>query len=361
MYPHLTPFGIIMKINRNPLPEMTEEIVQRDHEFWSQFSDRLIGNWITYDTPVSNICAFAEEVYLRRDYKNFKGDPKFIRDNDGQKAFSKLRSSIAGLYAYRLQYLSKTPAEQQRMLKETEFAFKQSYAFCPYSPEAIFRYVQILSTVGRMDDALLLARTSIKLDPHNPQLNGLVGQLEEIKKQQAALSAGGPPPAPDAGASQRALQAEIARLEAALGPTPTNAQAAYQLAMIYLQSAQPQKAEQLIDRVFAGAGNNIEAVILAAQVYYQLQNFGKAEMALTRYTQLTPDTPEAWFDLAGSQALLKKTNQALDSLRRSLELSDKRHALNSNSPNLKANAMTDPRFTALRPSPQFQKLLTSAK
>ena len=29
MYPHLTPFGIIMKINRQPLPELTEEVVRQ--------------------------------------------------------------------------------------------------------------------------------------------------------------------------------------------------------------------------------------------------------------------------------------------------------------------------------------------
>jgi len=60
MFPHLTPFGIIMKINRQPLPELTEEIVRRDHEFWAKFSERLIGNWITYDTPVSNIVSWIE-------------------------------------------------------------------------------------------------------------------------------------------------------------------------------------------------------------------------------------------------------------------------------------------------------------
>src|SRR5205807_7244529 len=128
-YPHLTPYGIIMKINRQELPELTDEIVNKDHEFWSQFSDRLIGNWITYNTSVTEICDFAEKIYLRRDYKGFKGDPKFIRDNDGQKAFSKLRSSIAGVYAWRLAR-PKTPAEQQRMLREAEFSFKQAYAFC---------------------------------------------------------------------------------------------------------------------------------------------------------------------------------------------------------------------------------------
>src|SRR2546425_9057875 len=51
MFPHLTPFGIIMKINREPLPQLTEDILKRDDEFWARYSERLIGDRITYDTP----------------------------------------------------------------------------------------------------------------------------------------------------------------------------------------------------------------------------------------------------------------------------------------------------------------------
>src|SRR5438034_2374339 len=170
MYPHLTPYGISMKINRQPLPELTDEICRKDHEFWSQFQQRLIGtNAITYDTSISNICAFAEKIYHRRDYAGFKGDPKFIRDNDGQKAFSKLRSSIAGVYAWRIPQ-AKSVEEQKRMIKEAEFSFKQAYAFCPYSPEAVFRYINLLISMGRVEDARIMAVTSLKLDPNNGQM-----------------------------------------------------------------------------------------------------------------------------------------------------------------------------------------------
>ena len=37
--------------------------------FWSDYSERSIGNWITYDTPVSNITAFCERVYINKDYR----------------------------------------------------------------------------------------------------------------------------------------------------------------------------------------------------------------------------------------------------------------------------------------------------
>ena len=179
-----------MKINRQPLPEITEELVSKDHEFWSKYSERLIGNWITYDTPVSNICAFAEKTYHRRDLSGFKGDPKFVRDDDAQKAFSKLRSSIAGLYSWRFgpdcppAYRPKTNEEQQRILKEADFAFRQAFAFCPYSPEAVFRYVNLLASMRRFDDALSVAETCRKLDPYNGQVAGLVVNIENLRKGQ---------------------------------------------------------------------------------------------------------------------------------------------------------------------------------
>src|SRR6185436_18793497 len=113
MYPYLTPFGIIMKINRQPLSELTQDILDKDHQFWSDYAERLIGtNVVAYETPISNITAFAERVYVNKDYKGFKGDPRFVRDDDGQKAFSKLRSSIAGVYAWRVNELLSKGAAQ---------------------------------------------------------------------------------------------------------------------------------------------------------------------------------------------------------------------------------------------------------
>ena len=180
MYPYETPFGVIMKINRQPLAELSADMVAKDHKFWSLYSDRLIGNWITYDTPVTNICAFAEKLYLRHDFRDFKGDPKFIRDDDAQKAFSKLRSSQGGLYSWRV---DKSPEEKERMVKEAVFTFKQAFAYCPYSPEAVYHFVMLLVNQAHavmtsqhpdkarsdalFDDAIAVSKTCLKLDPGN--------------------------------------------------------------------------------------------------------------------------------------------------------------------------------------------------
>jgi len=39
----------------------------------------MIGDWITDDTPVQQIAAFAEKVNLKHDFLGFKGDPRFIQ------------------------------------------------------------------------------------------------------------------------------------------------------------------------------------------------------------------------------------------------------------------------------------------
>jgi hypothetical protein len=60
------------------------------------------------------------------------------------------------------EYRQKTEATTgNALIRETDFAFKQSFAFCPYSPEAVFRYVNFLLQF-RVDDALIVAQTCLK-------------------------------------------------------------------------------------------------------------------------------------------------------------------------------------------------------
>ena len=81
------------------------------------------------------------------------------------------------------EYRPKSNAEYQQLLKEADFAFRQAFAICPESPEAVFRYVQLLLQANRVNDALLVAQTCQKVDPHNSQVRGLVENLKSYKKQ----------------------------------------------------------------------------------------------------------------------------------------------------------------------------------
>jgi len=180
MYPHLSPNGLIMKIHREPLPSLPDEMVQQDHEYWSKYLTPMLGDWLDYRTPVSEVVSFVDKVYGKHDLAGFKGDPQFVRDDWAQKAFSKLRSSIGGVYDWR-RTNAKTPEEKQRMAKEADFAFRQAYVLCPVSPEALFRYANLLLSENRIDDAILLTQTTLKLDPTNMMVKNLLDNLRTLK------------------------------------------------------------------------------------------------------------------------------------------------------------------------------------
>ncbi len=185
MYPYLEPHGLIMKINRQPLTEMSDEIVQRDHDYWTNYIAPMVGDWLNTDASVEEVAAFAEKVYVKKDLGGFKGDPRFIQSSVSQKIFSKLRISIAGLYAWRAQHTTDA-AEKKRMNDEADFAFRQSFALCPYSPEAVNRYVNLLLSEQRFSDALIVAQMAAKMPemkgPDGQQIRGLLDQIKVIQQ-----------------------------------------------------------------------------------------------------------------------------------------------------------------------------------
>jgi thioredoxin-like negative regulator of GroEL len=409
MYPYLTPYGIIMKINRQPLSELREEIVKTDHEFWSRYAERLIGNWITYDTKIKDITDWVEKVYLRRNFSGFTGDRRFIRDDQAQKAFSKLRDSIGGLYAWRLGTTKPGTPEYKRMLREADFAFRQAFAFCPDSPEALFRYATLLTSpeVQRFDDALLIARTCQKLDPFNSSISDLVTRLELWKKQRGEFN-----PAsqeknlernPDdfqaafnlassylqLGQGDRALevlervlknphatppvfhallqafgtlnstsqiQATVDRLAAQFHANPPDLPAGAVLAEGYHALQKPELALQTLDQVANATNLDASTAFEVAQQFAAMADYPRLEAILQRLVKLAPESPEAWFDLAAMKTILGKPAEAFPALRQSLKLSAARLTKNPKAKNLLTELQTDPRFNSLRRSPEFQEL-----
>ena len=178
MYPYLSPHGLILKLNPEPLPELDESVCRKDHEYWWRYAAQFIGDWLTDETPVNQVCDFSDRVFLRKDFTGFNGNLAFVSNAEAQKSFSKLRSSIGGLYAWRRDHAGSEDAKG-RMASEADYAFRQALALCPYSPEAVFRYVNLLLATGRTHDALLVAQTCQRLDPNNPQVIDLVEQLKK--------------------------------------------------------------------------------------------------------------------------------------------------------------------------------------
>jgi tetratricopeptide (TPR) repeat protein len=316
MYPYLTPFGVIMKINRHPLPEITQDIIDKDHAFWSRYSERTIGDWITYDTSIKEICDWADEVYLRHNFSHFTGDRNFVRDDDGQKAFSKLRSSIgASIYQWRVGN-SHSPAEHARVLKEAEFALKQAFAYCPYSPETVSHLMNLLLAANRVEDALMILKTCQNLDPYNGMITDWIHQLER--------------------GEQNSIGQYLARIHQAIEARQTNV------------------ANQMLEQLLHYPTPDPGIAVNVAAMYLQLGNLPKAEEGFQKLVALVPYSSEAWYNLALVQANRGEVADSVAALKKALTLNPEDRKQHPEIVDLRDHFAKDGGFGRLRQTPEFK-------
>jgi hypothetical protein len=181
MYPHLSPNGLILKINRKPLTEMTAAMVEKDQDYWRKQTARWLGDWLQEKTPLQAICEFSERLYVEVNLEEFKGDQDFAmadRRYSPQSIFSKLRTAQAGVYAWRAKHAA-TLRERERMTKAADFAFRQALALGPWAHQAVFRYEEFLNGQNRSEDALLLMETAAKTNPGDKRLRQRAAELKE--------------------------------------------------------------------------------------------------------------------------------------------------------------------------------------
>jgi hypothetical protein len=169
MYPYLEPHGLIFRIRREPTAGLAEEAMAKDHEYWSRLANGMIGPWLEGGTPLKSVTDFVDKIYGRKDLEGFKGDLRFVENDYASRSFSKLRSSIGGLYAWRVgckemptpeQYRLPEGDERKRVAAEADFAFRQAFALCPDSPEVVYGYANFLAKQDRGPEALMLAETA---------------------------------------------------------------------------------------------------------------------------------------------------------------------------------------------------------
>jgi thioredoxin-like negative regulator of GroEL len=296
------------------------------------------------------------------------------------------------------------------MLKEADLAFRQSFAFCPYSPEALFRYVNLLihPEVQRLDDALLLARTSQKLDPYNTSISDLVNHLEGLKNQRSSLNptqlerelsqnpgdfqlalnlaseyfqlgqtnqawqtldrllaSSNASPALlrtllqvySNLSSQAKMEQVVNRLAAAFQGNPADPETGLALAEGYRAVQKPQLASQTLNQVLQNPSLDPGTILQVAQQFVAITNYPGLEASLDKLTKVAPQSPEAWYDLAALRSILGKPGEALQALRQALQLSAERRLRDPKARDLRAELQQDPRFAALRPLPEFKALV----
>ncbi len=109
--------------------------------------------------------------YWRATAQQLLADPDTSDGSDPRMAYSKLVSSQAGLFL------------QRGYAAEAEQAFRIANEICPTSPEAVFRYVNLLVDQKRFGDAIPVAEAAVRAAPENQQFRGLLEQLKNMPKK----------------------------------------------------------------------------------------------------------------------------------------------------------------------------------
>jgi predicted Zn-dependent protease len=60
---------------------------------------------------------------------------------------------------------------------EAEQLFRLAAEVCPYSPEAVFRYANLLVSQNRISEAVPVAQNAIRAEPGNQQFVNLLAEL----------------------------------------------------------------------------------------------------------------------------------------------------------------------------------------
>ncbi len=289
MFPYLQPYGIIMKINAEPLPSPNDNPV-----LWSRIFDR-------------------DKAYWDKLVAEFTARPEFWRDNDARKTFSKLRSAIGGVYAYR------------KLYDKAQYAYQQSLQLCPDSPEANFRTSQLYLETGRPDEAIAVLEAYRKLDKLNSKIELAINQIRGMQQ---------------AGAS-------IQQLEQQLAAQPHNLQLVGELAKNYLRVQQFGRVQALFDSFISQPVTTAGEMLQIAQFYLSINQAQLAVRSIEQATQRFPQEADPLYALAILRGAMGAPNDALGALQRAIQIN----------PAIRVRARSDQQFTALRNDARFQALV----
>ena len=203
----------------------------------------------------------------------------------------------------------------------------------------------LLATAGRLEDAERIIETALRFDYENLLLRSWANQVRGARQSQ------GPLPQPQ-GVSEK-----LAQLEQELRTNPGNAKVAFELASAYLQMQQTNASFQILDRLTDSPQADVNILLSVAKAYGQLRQAAKLEAVLQKLVKIAPQSPEAWYDLASTEAQIGKTNEAVTALTKALELNTQRLAKQPTALDLRKSAATDQSLAALRGLREFQQLI----
>jgi tetratricopeptide (TPR) repeat protein len=258
MYPYLRPAGIIMKLEKEPLPspqenpELWKQIVEHDRQYWNTLTGEFLA---------------------REDFR---------RNMDAKKTFSKLRCAIAGVYSAR------------GLVPEAEEAFKQSLQLCPESPESSFRLADIYMRQRRYSEARALIENYGKFDEYNSGVKGYLGAIDSAVQADARRS-------------------ELERQMASGGQVSINT--ALELATLYQRFGMEAQFMGLAKSMTSVSNLPPDVCFNIAQLYRNGGHMEEATDALKKCLVAAPGNWQAELEMATVEVAMNRSAEAMSSLR----------------------------------------------
>ncbi len=345
MFSRYSPYGLILRLNREPVPRFTQEVIDRDLKFWDLYLDRLIGSEVVANRSLEELITWSQRVYILGDLSEYPGNSNFLRDSWAQKTYSKLRCAVAGMYTWRLLLPENSPfspgPEDRRMLETAaDVIYRQALALCPYSSEVGFRYATFLSSVGRFDDADLVVDNLLIFDVENQNAYQIKRDVIERFRQQA-MAANEPAPT-------------FEELERRWRNDPQDLDAASRLIAHHIQAGNSDEYLPMLKTVAESDAPTKAGLLMVCKAYLNLGRYAELETALIRFRELVPDNNSVLFDLAATRSLLGKTELALSELKEALE---KEQPGDDGERFLLQRTKEDVRFEGLYHLEEFQRLV----
>jgi len=286
MYEYAIPEGLVLRLNPEPIIKLDPEIIRRDREFWDRYTTSLLA------------------------------DSHFQTDLPAQRAFAKLRSSIAHMYSYRHLY------------DEADYAFRQAMRIGPDNEEVVQYYVEMLIALSRYDDAEKVLNTALEADPRSSPLRGMLQDIGEDRKKLAA-------------------QLEI---RAAVEKSPKD----YRVRMNLINSMVGMRQFTLVDReiekVMEIPSTPTDTIVSCMSLLENLHRPDESMRILEIRAKVDPKNADVLYNLAAMYAVRGKNEQVFPLLERSFKYGGT---------NFIEVSKHDPRLLEIRTNSVFQKLMST--
>lgn len=281
MYPYLEPCGLIMKINRDPIKGIDPKLVRQNRVQWKKIT--------------------AELLY----------DPAFQRDSVAQKSYSKLRSSQAGLYAYRGMYV------------EAEEAFLQALDLAPGSAEARSRLLEIYMNMDRFDDGLKICAEWESLDPKNPVIKDATNRVRYLK-------------------NLAAKEKDMAEIYEQSKHDPGFV---FDYINVLKERNKWAQVDSAVNELLSRKELDLTWWQTAVQFYANANKPAQVEQILSSLTKRDPKNAMFWYNLAMVQASRSEVTQACTSIKQAVKLD----------PSMKERFNAEPSMATLRETELYNK------